>query len=55
MITRTAWVLRKVIGGDGFFLACEDFGRMFDHLFPACAVFVFVFLSIEMVFSVRYG
>ena len=25
-------------GGDGgSFLACEDFGRMFDHSFPACA------------------
>ena len=26
----------------GFFLACENFGRMFDHSFPACAVFVCV-------------
>ena len=24
-------------GGGGFFLACEKFGSMFDHLFPACA------------------
>ena len=24
-------------GGGGFFLACEDFGRMFDNSFPACA------------------
>ena len=23
----------------GFFLACEDFGRMFDHSFPACTFF----------------
>ena len=23
----------------GFFLACEDFGRMFDHSFPVCAFF----------------
>ena len=22
----------------GFFLACEDFGRVFDHSFPACAL-----------------
>ena len=29
--------------GGGFFLACEDFGRMFDNLFPACA-FLFVLL-----------
>ena len=26
--------------GDGFFLACEDFERMFDHSFPACASFL---------------
>ena len=24
-------------GGDGFFIVCEDFGRMFDKSFPACA------------------
>ena len=29
------------IGGSGFFLVCEDFGRMFDHSFPACAFFFF--------------
>ena len=23
----------------GFFLACEDFGRMFDSSFPTCAFF----------------
>ena len=28
--------------GGGFFLACaEDFGRMVDHSFPACAFFFF--------------
>ena len=26
---------------DGFFLAWEDLGRMFDHSFPACAFFFF--------------
>ena len=26
-------------GGSGFILACKDFGRMFDHSFPAWAVF----------------
>ena len=31
-------------GGGGFLLACEDFGRMFDNSFPACAFF-FLFLS----------
>ena len=25
-------------GGGGFFLACEDFGRMFDESFPARAL-----------------
>ena len=25
-------------GGGGFFLTCEVFGRMFDNLFPACAL-----------------
>ena len=35
----------------GFFLACKDFGRMFDNSFPACTVFVwglFVFLIVEI-------
>ena len=30
-------------GGGGFFLACEDFGRMFDSSFPACAFLFFFF------------
>ena len=29
-------------GGGGFFLACEDYGRMFDKSFPACGWFVFL-------------
>ena len=29
-------------GGSGFFLACEDLGRMFDHSAPACAFFFFL-------------
>ena len=37
-------------GGDGFFFACEDFGRMFNHSFTACAFFVFFF---EVVISSR--
>ena len=28
-------------GGGGFFLTCEDFGRMFNHSFPACAFCLF--------------
>ena len=31
----------------GFFLACEDFGRMFDHSFPACAFFFGVEVEIS--------
>ena len=27
--------LRLTLNGGGFFLACEDFGRMFDDSFPA--------------------
>ena len=27
--------------GGGFFLACKDFGRMFDHSFTACAFYFF--------------
>ena len=30
-------------GGGSFFLACEDFGRMFNHSFPICAFFLFFF------------
>ena len=33
-------------GGAGdFFIACEDFGRMFDYSFPACASFFFFFFN----------
>ena len=35
--TATIWC------GGCFFFACEDFGRQFDHSFPACAVFLFFF------------
>ena len=30
-------------GGGGLFLVCEDFGRMFDNSFPACAFFLSFF------------
>ena len=29
--------------GGGFILGCEDFRRMFDHSFPACAFLFFFF------------
>ena len=36
-------------GGAGFFLACKDFGRMFDHSFPAYAIlFSFFFSEVEI-------
>ena len=38
-----------VSNGAGFFLACEDFWRMFDHSFPAC-VFVVVVVSVVFFF-----
>ena len=31
-------------GGGGFFLACEDFEKMFDNLFPACAFLFILFI-----------
>ena len=34
-------------GGGGFFLACEDFGGMFDHSLPACAFFFFFYVEIR--------
>ena len=35
------------ISNGGFFLTCEDFGRMFDHSFPAC-VFKFFLMEISL-------
>ena len=29
-------------GGSGFFLACENFGRMFDHSPPALFIYLFI-------------
>ena len=34
-------------GGGGFFLACEDFRRLFDNSVPTCA-FLFIYLSVEI-------
>ena len=33
----------------GFFLACEDLGRMFDHSFPASALFFVVVVVVVVV------
>ena len=38
-------ILLSDSGGGGFFYACEDFGRMFDHSFPACTFFFVLFLK----------
>ena len=44
-----SWLREALCGGGCFFcvcvfffscLSCEDFGRMFDNLFPACAFFL---------------
>ena len=35
-------------GGGGFFRAFEDFGRMFDYSFPACAFFSFFFFKVDI-------
>ena len=35
---RLKWTITSV---GGFFLTFKDFGRMFNHLFPACAFFFF--------------
>ena len=32
----------KTCGGGGFFLVCEDFGRVFENSFPACTFFFFL-------------
>ena len=34
-------------GGGGFFIACEDFARIFDNSFPACAFFFFFLVEIS--------
>ena len=41
----SGYVLSVSFGG--FFLTCEELGRMFDHLFPACAVFSRVEISLR--------
>ena len=36
--------MNKVVAfGDGLFLVCEDFGRMFNNTFPAWAFFFLSF------------
>ena len=44
-ICLVALVAERRLAGD-FFLACKDFGRMFDHSFPACALNFFYFFFI---------
>ena len=38
-------LLGQGVDGGGFSLACEDFRRMFDNSFPACAFFLKVEIS----------
>ena len=41
---RALLLVNIVDGGGSFFLACEEFGRMFDHSFLACAFFLLLIL-----------
>ena len=38
-------VLSRSLDDGDFFLTWEDFGRMFDNLFPACAFYCFIFFG----------
>ena len=41
--------LQALYGCGGFFLVCENFGRMFDHSFAACAVvYLFIYFEVEI-------
>ena len=35
-----SFAVQTVTGGGGFFLACEDLGRMVDYSFPASTFFL---------------
>ena len=39
--------------GDGSFLACEDFGRMFDHSFLGCAFSFFLSFFLFFLFFLK--
>ena len=43
---RSLVVVLRVMMVVAFFLACVDFRRMFNNLFPACAFVVVVFLFV---------
>ena len=46
ILKQSSWMSENLLpacGGGGFFLACQDFRRMFDNSFPTCACFFFVF------------
>ena len=45
------WLTRLKVptgGGGGFFLACENLERTFDHSWTACAFFSFSFFEVEV-------
>ena len=42
-------VMLDVCWCGGFFLACRNIGRFFDHSFPACFFFFFFFLKWRLV------
>ena len=41
--------VKNAAAAAGFSLACEDFERMFDNSFPACAIFVVVVVVVVVV------
>ena len=40
-------LLQRLLAALFVFFACEDFGRMFDNLFPAFASFFFLFFFLS--------
>ena len=40
-LNNLSWWLFTRLRFGGFFLVCEDFGRMFDNSYPACGFFFF--------------
>ena len=42
----SGWVFYDA--GGGSFITCEDLWRMFDHLFPVCALVFFFFFEVEI-------
>ena len=50
---RSGCAIRRFMKSFFLFLACGDFGRMFDNSFSACAFFVFCFCLFVCFFEVK--